>query len=169
MLIRYAHADESAAVLLARVGYSAPVPASGGVVFVAEADGVTVGVLVGVLDGVGPCAPVPPPHGYVLAAAVAPGRRRRGIGRALLDRFVSEARSSGARWVFLFPRRATRLRAGSRSCVRPGSPRWKTPTRSTRPWGGGLRLVLRADPPLNGWGRCAIKGPTRSGAFFMQA
>lgn len=58
-MIRYAHADESADVLLARVGYSAPVPSSAGVVFVAEAEGVTVGVLVGVLDGVGPCAPVP--------------------------------------------------------------------------------------------------------------
>ncbi|MFE1104167.1 GNAT family N-acetyltransferase [Nocardiopsis alba] len=102
-MIRYAHADESADVLLAGVGYSAPVPSSAGVVFVAEVDGATVGVLVGVLDGVGPCAPVPPPHGYVLAVAVAPGRRRRGVGRALLDRFVAEARAVGVRWVFLLP------------------------------------------------------------------
>lgn len=102
-MIRYAHADESADVLLAGVGYSAPVPSSAGVVFVAEVDGATVGVLVGVLDGVGPCAPVPPPHGYVLAVAVGPEHRRRGVGRALLDRFVAEVREAGVPWVFLFP------------------------------------------------------------------
>ena len=107
MLIRYAHEGESADVLLARVGYPAPAP--GDVVLVAEVDGATAGVLVGVLDGVGPCAPVPPPHGYVLAVAVAPGRRRRGVGRVLLDRFVAEARSSGIRWVFLFPDEGTGL------------------------------------------------------------
>ncbi|MFC9941291.1 GNAT family N-acetyltransferase [Nocardiopsis alba] len=60
-------------------------------------------MLVGALDGVGPCAPVPPPLGYVLAVAVAPGQRRRGIEGSLLDRFVAEAHEAGVRWVFGFP------------------------------------------------------------------
>ncbi|WP_435825152.1 GNAT family N-acetyltransferase [Nocardiopsis alba] len=53
-------------------------------------------------DGVD-CAPAPPPYGYVLAVAVAPGQRRRGAGGSLLDRFVAEAREVGVRWVFGFP------------------------------------------------------------------
>ena len=61
------------------------------------------------LDGVysGPGAPVPPPHGYVLAVVVDQDWRRQGVGTALLDAFIAEARSVGVEWVFLLPEEST--------------------------------------------------------------
>ncbi|WP_433701739.1 N-acetyltransferase family protein [Nocardiopsis sp. CA-288880] len=75
------------------------------VALVAVDAGAVVGWIEGVLDGAytGPGAPVPPPHGYVLALVVDAGWRRQGVGTGLLDAFVAEARDVGCRWVFLFP------------------------------------------------------------------
>lgn len=74
-------------------------------VLVAMENGRVVGWLEGVLDWdyTEPGAPTPPPHGYILAVVVDPESRRRGIGRALLDLFVAEAREADVRWVYLIP------------------------------------------------------------------
>ncbi|MBQ1079847.1 MULTISPECIES: GNAT family N-acetyltransferase [unclassified Nocardiopsis] len=86
-------------------GYPEQLLPPGMVVLVAEEEGRVVGWLEAVLDWAytGPGAPAPPPHGYVLAVVVDPERRRRGIGCALLDRYVHRAREAGVRWVFLLP------------------------------------------------------------------
>lgn len=86
-------------------GYPDGVWPPGVVVLVAVVGGTVVGWLEGVLDGAytGPGAPARPPHGYVLGLVVASTYRRSGAGRALLDRFVAEARAVGVRWVFLLP------------------------------------------------------------------
>ncbi|MEU0236623.1 GNAT family N-acetyltransferase [Nocardiopsis sp. NPDC006198] len=77
-----------------------------GMVVLVAVDGDTVvGWIEGILDGAytGPGAPVPPPHGYVLALVVDAEWRRRGVGTGLLDAFVAVAGRSGTRWVFLKP------------------------------------------------------------------
>lgn len=75
------------------------------VVLVAEGDGRVVGWLEAVLDWVyeGRGAPVPPPHGYVLALVVSEAWKRRGIGRALMEMFLEEMRAARVEWVFLIP------------------------------------------------------------------
>lgn len=99
MLIRCAVPEDASAVVSLLPGASL-----GDVVLVAVDDGV-VGVLSGTLEGVysGPGAPSPPPHGYVLWVVVDEAHRRSGVGSALLDAFVAEAREAGVWWVFLFP------------------------------------------------------------------
>ncbi|MFD6953299.1 GCN5 family acetyltransferase [Nocardiopsis sp. TSRI0078] len=84
----------------------------GVVALVAELRGRLVGWLEGVVDDAytGPGAPVPPPHGYVLAIVVDPGTRRQGVGRGLMEAFVRVAREAGVRWVFLFPEEGTGVR-----------------------------------------------------------
>ncbi|NYH51466.1 GNAT superfamily N-acetyltransferase [Nocardiopsis arvandica] len=71
----------------------------------AELHGRLVGWLEGVVDAeyTGPGAPVPPPHGYVLAVVVDPDTRRQGVGRGLMEAFARVAREAGVRWVFLYP------------------------------------------------------------------
>lgn len=57
----------------------------------------------GTVRGLYPGAPVPPPHGYVQAVVVDPERRRRGVGRRLVEAFLAAAARSGVGWVFAAP------------------------------------------------------------------
>ncbi|MFE9247065.1 GNAT family N-acetyltransferase [Nocardiopsis sp. NPDC006938] len=80
--------------------------APGGDVFLAAVvDGRLVGWLSGTLTAIypGPGAPVRPPHGYVQAVVVDPNHRRVGIGRRLVEEFVSAAGRAGVGWVFAAP------------------------------------------------------------------
>ena len=75
------------------------------VVLVAEREGHIVGWLEGILDGEyeGSGAPVPPPHGYVLAIVVDEEQRHHGIGGDLIEKFMEEALAAKVEWVFLIP------------------------------------------------------------------
>ncbi|WP_087100691.1 GNAT family N-acetyltransferase [Nocardiopsis sp. JB363] len=75
------------------------------VVLVAERAGRVVGWAEGILDGEyeGSGAPVPPPHGYILATVVDEEMRHQGIGGALIEKFMQEALAAKVEWVFLIP------------------------------------------------------------------
>jgi ribosomal protein S18 acetylase RimI-like enzyme len=64
---------------------------AGGSLLADEPDGRPVGFLVGFLS------PDRPDEAYLHLLGVAPGRRRRGIGRRLVDQFAADASAGGAR------------------------------------------------------------------------